>query len=180
MKNKTRFVVFAGLSAALSYVVAKFTAFSIFPATPYLRMHFGEVPLLLITLCGSLKLGICSLFVKEILSFFISGSNIFGLISDFILVTPFLITTKLVAKKLEGKKGQILIESLCGAVVRMILCVPVNIVILKFQYGTPVAGVMAQMLYILPFNFLKSMLDGICISLIYQKLNNPLKIFLQG
>lgn len=177
---KTKFCAYAGLTAVISYVIAKFTVFPIFPSAPFLKMHFGEVPLLLVMLCGPWQLGICSLFIKEILSFFISGNNIFSLLADFISVGTFLLTTKFILKKAESNFFSILIASAIGSIVRMLAAIPVNIVVLHVLYGSSFEAVMLQMVYILPFNLIKAMLSGICAALVYVRAKKPLSAILNA
>lgn len=175
MKDKTKLCAFVGIAAALSFVIARMTSFPVFAAATYLKLHFGETVLDFVTLCGGLSIGIWTLLVKEFLSFFINGSNIFGLISDFVLVGAMLVTTSLVYKWSQKYKGGILIAFSAGAIVRTILSIPVNILILKWQYGTPLAGVLVQMPWILAFNVLKTYLNAICVSLLHARINKPLQ-----
>lgn len=180
MKLKTKEVTLTGITMALSYIIARMTSFPVFPSAPYLKLHFGEVPLLLLTVCISLELGLIALFGKEILSFILSGSNILGLIADFVLVAAFLFVTAIILKKTKKRTVNVMTAAFCGAVIRALLAIPVNIVILRFQYGTPVAGVLAQLVWIIPFNFLKSFLDMVCVALLYERLKTPMQKALYG
>ncbi len=180
MQKQTRFCVYAGLTAALSYTIAKLTVFPLFAAAPYLKMHFGEVPLLLVMLLGPWKLAVCALLVKEALSFFISGSNIFGLFSDFVLVGAWLITARLVvgASKAPDSGKSVLLGTLAGAAVRMLLSVPVNLLVLWLQFGTPADAVMLTMPYIFAFNLIKTLLSGACVALLYKRAGSALSEYL--
>ncbi|MDO5111763.1 MAG: hypothetical protein Q4E65_05630 [Clostridia bacterium] len=180
MQKQTRFCVYAGLTAALSYTIAKVTVFPLFAAAPYLKMHLGEVPLLLVMLLGPWKLAVCALLVKEVLSFFISGSNIFGLFSDFVLVGAWLLTARLVVGrgKAPNSGKSVMLGTLAGAGVRMLLSVPVNLLVLWLQFGTPAAGVMVTMPYILSFNLIKTLLSGACVVLLYNRAGGALSEYL--
>lgn len=177
MKNPTiKSLVYISLVGCMAYILARFTKFPVFPVgAPFLKMDFGEIPLLLLMTASPSFIGIYALLVKELLSFFVSGSNIFGLIADFVAVASFLVVFKLVLKEEAGIK-RIVIALIIGAAVRMVIAVPLNLVILKLQFGTPAAGVFAQLSYIIPFNFLKCVLDVVCFIFLYPRVKGVIKV----
>ena len=166
---RLRKLLYVSVAGSMAYVLARFTKFPLFAAAPFLKMDFGEVPLLLIASLCSPEIGLAALGLKEMLSLFISGSNMLGLIADFFVAGTFL----LLHSKLLGRHSRLTRVLLCclvGTVARLIIAVPVNLIILKLQYGTPAAGVFAQMAYILPFNAIKSILGSISFALLFRRL----------
>ena len=66
----------------------------------------------------------------------------------------------------------------CATAARVAAAIPLNLVILPLQYGTPISGVWAQMGILLPFNALKCLLDAACIMVLTPYLKLPLtKLF---
>lgn len=177
--EKIRRMVFVALSGALVLLLAKTTRFPPFPQAPYLKLEFGEIPMLLLLMLGTGGMAIEALLLKELLSFFMFGSNIFALIADFVACGTFLLTYSLVWRK-GGDSRRILLATGVGAVARVLIAIPDNLVILPLQYGTPLVGVWAQMIYILPFNALKCVLDGACILLLYPRIKKSLEKYFAG
>lgn len=171
MNKSTRRTIYVGVIGAMSFVLAKFTKFSIFALAPFLKLDFGEIPLLLLAASGDLSLAFVGLLLKEILSLAISGSNIFGLLADFCACGSFLFVFGHVLQKRKDIRS-ITLATLVGGVVRMVLSIPINLIILKLQFGTDAVGVWAQMPYILPFNLIKCLLGGACILYLYPRLHS--------
>lgn len=166
-------MIHSSLAGVIAYLLARFTKFVLFLAAPFLKMDFGEVPLLLIACIGDWKLGLTALAIKELLSLTVSGSNPFGLLADFMVCGAFIFVT---AKVLKGNSKPLvtLAAISCGALVRTIVGIPVNLIILRLQFGTNAADVLAQMVYILPFNLAKSFLGGASILYLLPRLKGPL------
>ena len=171
--KKTKKMVYSAFIGTLVLVIAKTTRFSIIPQAPHLKMEFGDVPLLLLIMFGTLTMALQALLMKELLSFFIFGSNPLSLSADFFACAAALIVFSLVWKKGNRSFGQTLLAAFCAALARMLISIPVNLVILPLQYGTPIQGVIAQMVYFLPFNALKSIICGFCVALLYPRLKEP-------
>jgi len=168
-----RRIIYTAFIGVTAYLLARFTKFVIFPAAPFLKMDFGEVPLLLFACIGDWKYGLFALLIKELLSLTISGSNIFGLIADFLVCGTFILVACKVLND-SSKLAKMLAAISIGTLARLVICLPVNLVILKLQYGTGAAAVFAQLVYILPFNLVKSFLGGACILYLLPRLKSPL------
>lgn len=166
-------LIHTALVGVIAYLLARFTKFVIFPVAPFLKMDFGEAPLLLFSCIGDWKLGLTALLVKELLSLTVSGSNAFGLIADFIVCGTFILVTSKVLKD-SSKFSRMLAAISIGAMARIIVSIPVNLVILRLQFGTNAADVFAQLVYILPFNLVKSFLGGASILYLLPRLKGPL------
>ncbi len=177
--NKIKRLVFVALTGALVLLLAKTTKFPPFPQAPYLKLEFGEIPLLLLLMLASGGMALEALVLKELLSFLLFGSNILALIADFVACGAFLVVFSLVWRKGGGIK-RILLATMIGTAARMLISIPDNLIILPLQYGTPIVGVWAQMIYILPFNALKSILDGACILIVYPRIKKPLERYFAG
>lgn len=168
--TKTKKLVYIAMTGVIVFLIAKFTKFPIFAAAPFLKMDLGEVPLILVSVLFSPSISLAALFVKELLSFFLSGSNILGLAADFLVCGSFLMTFSL-ALRYKISLQTITASTAIGATIRMLVAIPVNLVVLWLQYRTNAAGVWAQMPYILLFNLIKTTLDGVCFFFLYPRLS---------
>lgn len=171
MQSKTKKMIYIALIGAMAYVLARFTKMSIFPNAPYLKLDLGEIPLFLAASLFSPGVAVCALGIKELCSLFLSGSNIWGLIADFIVFGSCLLTFTTLVKNNQSAARLLLATTLATAL-RVAVSLPVNIVILRLQYGTTAAGVMAQMAVIAMFNCLKTAVGGIGFSIAYPRVKH--------
>lgn len=171
--HKVQKLVIIAAMGSLSIILAKTIKFPIFPTAPFLKMDFGEIPLLICNAIFPLQGGIAALLVKELLSFFVFGTNIFGLAADFAACGIFLVTFSFIAGTHPDKKRSIAAFSI-GALARMIGSVPINFIILPLQYGSTIQIIMGQLIYIIPFNGLKCLLDGVFFLLAYKQIYSAL------
>lgn len=169
---KLRSIVFAALGGAISFVLMRLTAFPLFPSAPFLKIEFSEVPLLLIAALVSPLSALAAQLVKDCLILF-GGANFFGALSDFLAGGTFVVLFGM----LVAKANTLPRAAACGAVAlmaRLALAVPLNLIILWFEFGTHPAQVMAMMPVLLPFNAIKSLLGAVCFALLYPRLRRAL------
>ena len=164
--SKTRRIAALASLAAIALLLAKIR-FPIFPAAPFLKMDLGEIPLLLAVIAVPPWGGLTALTAKEILSFLVFGTNLYGLAADFLTCGTFLLVVSLV---LRLRPRCFVTAFFLGMAARVVIAVPVNLIILQAQYGSSPTAIWAQMPYILPFNGLKCLLDGVCTALVMQRL----------
>ena len=172
---KTRRLIYISLMAVMAYILRIFSI-SIFPAAPYLKMDPGEIPIMFMFMVSAGS-GLAALLLKEIITLILSGSNIFGLIADFVIAGSFFICFRYLYIMLAEKKhtfARVLIVTIIAAIVRTAISIPVNLIILKVQFGTSAAGVWAAMPFILPFNLIKSLFGGFVFYAIYERVKEPL------
>lgn len=163
-----RMVLIAELGA-ISIVLAKFTKFPIFAAAPFLKMDLGELPLLLAVMLLPGRSGLFALVVKEMLSFFCFGTNPLSLTADFLACGCFLLVFQMLYQ--NGTSGKRFAAAVTvSALLRMLVSIPLNLVILQLQYGSTVAVIVAQLPYIILFNGLKCLLDGVCMIPLLRRL----------
>lgn len=153
---------------ALSLLLAKFTRFPIFPSAPFLKMELGEIPLLLAAIVLPGFCGLTALTVKELLSFLIFGTNLYGLTADFLACGCFILVFTLLRR--ENCSFQNFAFAVGAAsVARMLFSIPLNLVILQLQYGSSIETIWAQIPFIVPFNGLKCLLDAACLAPLYRR-----------
>lgn len=154
--------------SALSLLLAKFTRFPIFPSAPFLKMELGEVPLLFAALVLPGFCGLTALAVKELLSFLVFGTNLYGLTADFFACGCFILVFTLLRRENCPFRNFAFAVGV-ASVARMLFSVPLNLVILQLQYGSSVETIWAQMIFIVPFNGLKCLLDAACLAPLYRR-----------
>ena len=167
---RTKHIAYAAIVGAMSFVIMRFTQIPIFAAAPYLKLELSEAPLLLLAVLVSPMTGIIALLVKDLLGIIFSGYNVFGVSADIIMTGIFVL---LFARILRGEVTlrRALIATALAALARMVLSIPVNLVVLWLEFGTPAAGVMAMMPYILPFNLIKCCVNALIFYLLFPRLN---------
>lgn len=163
-----RMVLIAELGA-ISIILAKVARFPIFAAAPFLKMDLGELPLLLCVMLLPGWSGLTALLVKEGLSFLIFGTNLYSLTADLLACGCFLVVFLLIYKPAPSLK-RFGAAAVIGAIARMLFSIPLNLVILQLQYGSTIETIWMQMPYIVPFNGLKCLLDGLCLMPLWKRL----------
>lgn len=100
------------------------------------------------------------------------GTNVFALTADFAACAVFWVHSPLLQKQFGTVR--LLVSFLIAAVVRVLAAIPLNLLILPLQFGTPISGVWTQMGILLPFNALKALLDAACVFFLLPCLRKPL------
>lgn len=167
-KRDIRELTYIAITGTLAYILARFTKIPIFASAPFLKLDIGEFPLLLIAMNFNIQYGLIALTVKEILSLFISGSNILGLFADFILCGVTIIVFGCIQKTSINK---FYFSIVIAALIRAIISVPTNFLVLKLQFGSEVADVLNNLAYILLFNILKPFINGLLANYVSPKVN---------
>ncbi len=171
---RTKHIAYAAIVGAMSFVIMRLTQIPIFAAAPYLKLELSEAPLLLLAVLVSPVTGLIALFVKDVLGIFFSGYNVFGVSADIIMTGIFVLLFALILKG-EATLRKTLFATGLASLARMLLSIPVNLVVLWLEFGTPAAGVMAMMPYILPFNLIKCCVNALIFYLLYPRLNKLIK-----
>ncbi len=167
---RTKHIAYAAIVGAMSFVIMRLTQIPIFAAAPYLKLELSEAPLLLLAVLVSPMTGLIALLVKDVLGIFFSGYNVFGVSADIIMTGIFVFVF---ARLLRGgvTLPKALIATGIASLARMLLSIPVNLLVLWLEFGTPAAGVFAMMPYILPFNLIKCCVNALIFYLLYPRLN---------
>ena len=165
---------YTALTGAISYVLMLCTTFPIFAAAPYLKVELSEIPLLLIAALFSPTAGLLALLTKDTLYWLFTGANIFGIFADIIAGGAFIWLFAAVLRQRFTVRS-VLLASAVSIGARVLLSIPVNLVVLYFEFGTPPAAVMASMPFILPFNAIKSGVGVLGFSLVYKRLAQALR-----
>ena len=164
-----------GLFVALSYVLS-FFEFPVFPATPYLKLDFCNVFIMLPAfLLGPVE-GILVCALKEILSLIDSSSGGVGEIANFLMTSAFILLPSIVYQFRKGFKTVAL--SLAGACfigTGVALLANRFIVFPLYMGGAAPAVFNSAFWYVLAFNLIKTASISIVTVLLYKRLSIFLK-----
>ncbi len=164
-----------GVFVALSYAVS-FLEIPIFPATPFLKLDFGNVFILLISLLLGPIEGIAVCVLKECLRLIGSTSGGVGELANMAVTTAYILLPSVVYRFRKGLKW--VIPSLAAA---CLLGTGAALLANRFinfplYMGAGAAQAFASLWgYVLGFNLIKTAAVGILTALLYKRLSNFLK-----
>ncbi len=171
----TKRLVLMGLFVALSYVIS-FLEFPIFPATPYLKLDFCNVFILLPAfLLGPVE-GVLVCGLKEILSLIDSSSGGAGEVANFLMTSAYILLPAILYQFRKGFKT--VACSLAGAcVIGTATALLVNrFIVFPLYMGDAAAGVFSGAFwFVLAFNLIKTASISVVTVLLYKRLSVFLK-----
>ncbi len=169
-------LIFIALLASMAMVVMLCFGISLIPGATYLKYEpSGGVILLCGLLLGPAGALECAI-VKNILYFLIHGGNPYGHISDFLATCVFVgVSTLLLYKFSKGGKISMILCCAAGAAAATLFMIPANYVILHLQYGMDPAAVTASMVYIIPYNLVKTCLNSAFALCLYHPVSQAIR-----
>jgi len=177
-----RSIIFAGILAALSFVLMRFTEFPLLPQASFLKTDLGDIPLLVGAYFFGPFVGVAIAFVKDLL-FFISGAGSggpIGVLLNFIATGTFALVVGLVSLK---KKNDLTLALglILGTIALVLVMIPANLwAIPKFLPSWTKEQTLTYIFTInLPFNILKGLLDTVVTFFVVKALKGR-KIFSQN
>ena len=190
-KSKTRAICATGILSALAFILMflEFPLSFIIPS--FIKIDFSELPALIASFAYGPIWGVIVCLIKNLLHLTITSTWGAGELSNFILGAIFVFIAGTVYRKNKSRKTALL-GSLIGAVVMAVLSVfsnyyitypiymnfmPKEAIIAAYSAILPSVNNLWEALIIfnLPFNIFKGLLDTIICMLIYKKLNPLLK-----
>ena len=171
----TKKLVTLALFTALTYVVSMFS-FPIFPATPYLKLDFGNVFILLSGfLFGPLEaIAVC--LVKELLSVINSSSGGVGELANFIMTSSYILLPTIVYRYRKGLKA-VLISLIGACFIGTVMATLTNRLIVFPLYMKSAAPAVFRSVFwfVVGFNLIKTAAIGLVTFLLYKRLSRVLK-----
>lgn len=159
----------------------------------FIKLDFSELPALIASFAYGPVYGILVCLIKNVIHMFFGSTMCIGEISNFILGAIFVGTAGVIYKKNRTKKGA-LISCLIGAVVMAVISVFTNYFVVYPLYvkvlGMPMEAILgmyqailpaadnlwkALIIFNLPFNIAKGLVDAIFCFLIYKRISPILK-----
>lgn len=178
MKDKNvriRQIAMLGCLGALGFILMLFE-FPVMPITPYLKVDFSDVPVLLGTLLYGPAMGIGVAAIKALLHAVVYGLSIGTLLgsgSDFLAAVAMVIPFALVMKKTSGMNAKSMIKAVAaGTIAMMIVMALLNLFVLTPVYmriwdWKPTLPIPQLVLFgVVPFNLLKGIIIGTVFTLL--------------
>ena len=164
----TKKLVTLALFTALTYVVSLFSC-PLFPATPYLKLDFGNVFILLSGFLFGPVEGIIVCLVKEVLSLINSSSGGVGEIANFCMILAYVLFPSILYLYKKGIKSVVLSLSVAS------ILQPVTALVCNRFINFPLYGMVdffpQVWHYILLFNVIKSVAISIVTLLLYKRIS---------
>jgi len=173
----TRRTVILALFVAMSYVVSLFE-FPIFPATPYLKLDFGNVFILLTGFLFGPVEGIITCILKEILCLIGTTSGGAGQVANALVTIAYILVPCIVYKRKKGIKTVIL-TLLIACVLGIVAALIANrFVVFPLYMGDGAAAVFRDVFwYVAAFNLIKTVAVSLVTVLLYKRLSGFMKKF---
>ncbi len=167
----TRTLVMMGLFVALSYAVS-LLSFPVFPVTPYFKLDFGNVFIMLTGfLLGPIH-GVIVCVLKEAISILSSGTGGVGELANMLMTSAFILLPSIVYRYKKGFKTVIL--TLCGAcIIGIIAALLANrFIIFPLYMGDGAAAVFKDVFWFaVAFNAIKTVSISLLTILLYKRLS---------
>lgn len=192
IKNNIRAIAATGIFGALGFILM-LLEFPLPIIPSFIKLDFSEIPAIIMAFCFGPFWGIIVCLVKNLLHLFVTTSAGVGELSNFILGAVFVGVAGFCYKKNKTRKGA-LIGALIGALAMAVISIFTNYIFVypAFSkiYGLPMPAILgmykailptvdnlfeALVIFNLPFNFAKGILDAAFCFLVYKKISPILK-----
>lgn len=167
----TRNLVMMALFTALSYVVS-LLSFPIFLATPYFKLDFGNVFILLTGFLLGPVSGVIVCLLKEGISIFSSGTGGVGELANIIMTCSFILLPSIVYRYKKGFKT-VIITLTAGCAAGILTALLVNrFLIFPLYMGNHAASVFREVFWFaVLFNLIKTVSVSLLSLLLYKRLS---------
>ncbi len=193
-KNKIRSFVACGILGALGFVLMllEFPLPFLIPA--FIKFDFSEIPALIAAFAYGPIYGVLVCLIKNLLHLFVTTSAGVGELSNFVMGAVFTGVAGFVYCKQHTRKGALL-GSLLGATVMTVISIFTNYYIVYpafvVIYGMPMDAIIgmykallpfadnlwkALIIFNLPFNFVKGVIDAAVCFAVYKRITPILKM----
>jgi riboflavin transporter FmnP len=180
-KNKVRALATIAMLSSIAYVLM-FLSFPVPPFPVFLKIDFSDVPALIGTIMLGPIAGILIELIKNILDYFIKGSETgipIGHMANFLAGIFYILPTYYVYKKVKTKKGMTVALVIGTSLMAVLMSVLNYLVILPaytFFMNMPAMSGPEIKQYIiagiLPFNFIKGIAMSIVFMLLFAKMGS--------
>ena len=193
MKNKLiKKISVCSIFGALGFVLMLLEFPISFLIPSFIKFDFSEIPAVIATFAYGPLYGILVCLVKNLLHLFVTSTLGVGELSNFILGAIFVGTAGIIYKRLHNRKGA-LIGTLIGALTMAVLSIftnyfivypfyaevfmPMETIINMYKELLPIADNLwkALIIFNLPFNFVKGVVDAAICFVVYKKISPILK-----
>jgi len=192
-KENIRAVTVSAIFGAVGFILMLLEFPMAFIIPSFIKMDFSELPALVATFTFGPLYGILVCLIKNLLHLFVTTSAGVGELSNFILGAIFVGVAGVIYKHNKTRKGA-LIGTIAGALIMAVVSIATNYFVVypafSVLYGLPMEAILsmyktllpaadnlfkALVIFNLPFNFVKGMIDAIICFIIYKKISPILK-----
>lgn len=174
LKNLVQVSILGGLAYLLTYI-----SVPILPMAPYMKLDFGDIPILLATVLLSTRSGLMVALLRAVLYFVFTGVsfiNLIGISSLFIASLTIVLSVTLVDKLVQNKFKYVIMIifetfmlTLVLSVLNYFVITPLYINLTGFKLNF---SLLNSVLYtVVPFNIIKGLFIGIVFVIIYNRGN---------
>ncbi len=163
-RAKLRRIILASILAALSFVLMRFTEFPLIPSAPFLKVSFGDIPLLIGAVYLGPWYGVSIALVKDLL-FLASGGGgggPLGVLVNFIAISTFAFVVGIVVKGSINLK-RLIFGFVLGTIAMAAVMIPVNLWAVPLFLPNVTHSYL--IIYIfkvnIPFNLLEGAIDSV-------------------
>ena len=192
-KIDSKAVAVSAVCGALGFILMLLEFPLPFIIPSFIKFDFSELPALISAFAYGPLYGILVCLIKNLLHLFVTTSAGVGELSNFILGVVFVGTAGIIYKRIHNRKGA-LIGSLVGAVLMAVISIFTNYFIVypafSVLYGLPMDAIIgmykallpfadnlfkALVIFNLPFNTVKGIIDAAICFAVYKRLSPILK-----
>lgn len=174
-KFTTRNLVIMALFVALSYVVS-LLSFPIFPATPYFKLDFGNVFIMLTGFMLGPVPGVIVCILKESISILSSGTGGVGELANMLMTCSFILLPSIVYRYKKGFKTVIATLSVACVIGVVVALLANRFIIFPLYMGGGAAAVFKKVFWFaVAFNGIKTVSISLLTILLYKRLSGFIK-----
>lgn len=173
VETMVKMAILAAMAGVLM-VVLKFP----YPAAPYMKIDFGDVP----TLIGGFALGpiagVITVVLKNLINLLLNGTDTayVGELSNIIVGSTFVLASSLIYQRKRTFKYAV-IGLIVGIIAMTILATLSNYFFIFPLYGMPVESFKWLAGLVIPFNLIKGVLNALVTILLYKSISNIFRRF---
>lgn len=169
-KFSVKRIVFIAMFVALSYALS-FFSFPIFPVTPYFKLDFSNIFILLTGMLFGPVEGVIVCILKEILGITNSSSGGVGELANAIMTTSFILLPSIVYSKKKSTKAAMISLILACIIGTLAALITNRFIIFPLYMGDGAAAIFADAFWFaVAFNLIKTASIGLITGLIFKRL----------
>ena len=174
---KTSKLTAMSMLIALSVTLVMFIHFPVIPTVPFMEYDPADIPMLI----GSFAFGPAAGLVVSVIAAVIQGvsvsasSGLYGIIMHIAAAGTYVVVAGAIYRRNKTLKTAAA-ALIIGAIARVAVMIPANLIITPIFMGTPVEAVQSLMLYgIIPFNGFSAAVNGLAAFLMYKPVMGALR-----
>ena len=176
-KSKSNLVVKVGVFSAIAFVLQILGSAFPIKVGGFLEIEFSDLPAIIVSFAMGPLAGVLVEFFKNALHCLMSATGFVGEFANFVINGSYVLICGLVYRKLRTKKGAVIALSL-GTLALVVAGFFINLYVMLPLYmpSSPLEQKLMLVLgTIIPFNFVKGIVQGVVTMVIYKKLSPLLK-----